>query len=351
MQPGNNPYPTFQGYRAAWRDAFQSDPPVPLNVDIELASLCNLACPFCFWGEADFNEEMLKHSDDGRPKKRLMPTELAMKIIDQAAEIGVPALKFNWRGESTLHPDYSKILTHASSIRRHWKIGVHPTSSTCDGDNPDGFPCDSAFHELLVNTNANCKDHALDGLMAATKVMISLDSVVPATYAKMRVNGRLERALEVARELILRGHPNLWVRRVITKESGHEPFAQQVHEALGGKGYQVSEHHCVDRGDSKHAVNNPELYERTYCGYPSQRVMVAADGLCYPCCVDTDATMPMGDIKKQGLLEIWEDLPFKKLRTELRANEFCSGICKKCESWLAYKAPQRENVQDKAVGV
>ena len=336
-------YKTKEDYRAAWKQSYENDPPVPLNVDIELASLCNLACPFCFWGEAKFNDEMMKHSDDGKIKKRLMPTEMAMRIIDQAAAMGVPALKFNWRGESTLHPDYSYILSYASlkgqeEVRRYPELNgemdiVHAP----------------AFHDLLVNTNANCKDHALDGLMAATKCMVSLDSTIPDIYKKMRVNGRLERATEVVRELIRRGHKNLWIRRVITKDNVGENFKENVDRIFGGSGYFVSEHHCMDRGDTFHAVNNPARYERTYCGYPSQRIMVAADGTCYPCCVDTDGTMPMGKFGPQTLAEIWEGEPFKKLRAELRVGKFCSGICQKCESWMAYKAPQRENVQDKAL--
>lgn len=339
-------YPTYDSYRKAWGDAYTQDPPVPLNVDIELASVCNLACPFCFWGESDFNEDMKQPASDGKPKKRLMPTEMAMSIIDQAAEIGVPALKFNWRGESTIHPDYSKILRYAANIwHRHDGALVH----RADPNNAIEY-VRPAFHDLLVNTNANCKDAALDGLMAATKVMISLDSTIPEIYAKMRVNGDLNRALDVARELIRRGHPNLWIRRVITKENAHEPFAENVHKILGGKGYKVSEHHCVDRSaDSAHQTSNPDQYERTYCGYPSQRLMVASDGTCYPCCVDYDGKMPMGNIQQQPLGEIWMGERFRTLRSELRANIFKSEACKKCTSWMSYKAPQREMVQDREV--
>lgn len=329
---------TFSDYRKAWNGAYATDPAVPLNIDIELASLCNLACPFCFWGETDFNQEMAKHADDGKPKKRLMPTALALKLIDEAAAIGVPALKFNWRGESTMHPDYSKILKHAAT-----KNVAGP-----------GGGCEPLFFDLLVNTNANCKDHAIGGLMAATKVMISLDSCVPETYAKMRVNGNLLRAIAVGKELIRRVHPNLWFRRVITKANQGEPFKARVDEIFGGTGYQVSEHYCVDRSDdSKHeSTANPAAYERQYCGYPSQRMMIASDGTVYPCCVDYDGTMPMGKYTGAAggtLLDIWNDLPFKKLRTELRAGEFVSPACKTCTSWMAYKASQRENVQDKAL--
>ena len=336
-------FKTFSDYRKAWTDAYQKDPSVPLNIDIELASLCNLACPFCFWGETDFNKEMQKHADDGKPKKRLMPTAMALKIIDEAAAMGVPALKFNWRGESTIHPDYSTILKYASLK----EVGG-------ENDKEEDGCYRPAFHELLVNTNGNCKDHAIEGLMAATKVMISLDSCVPETYAKMRVNGQLSNAIAVGKELIRRGHPNLWFRRVITKANQEEPFKRQVDVIFGGAGYQVSEHYCVDRSDdSKHeSTANPAAYERTYCGYPSQRMMIGSDGSVYPCCVDYDGTMPMGKWTGEAggtLADLWMNAKFQELRGELRCGTFKSEACKNCTSWMAYKAPQKENVQDKAL--
>ncbi len=344
-------FATYQDYRNAWAAAYTSDPEIPLNIDIELASTCNLACPFCFWGESDFNTQMMGPAADGRTKKRLMPTELALKIIDEAAALGVPALKFNWRGESTMHPDYSKILRYAADKTEFYLFPDQHAIDMVETFSSSGYH-QKAFFDLLVNTNANCKDHAIDGLMAATKVMVSLDSCVPETYAKMRVGGTLPRAFDVIRELLRRQHPNLWIRRVITKENAHERFAEDVHAIFGGTGYKVSEHHCVDRStDSSHQTNNPDRYERTYCGYPSQRLMVASDGTVFPCCVDYNAEMPMGNVQKESLLEIWNGETFKTLRADLRAGVFRSAACKSCTSWMSYKAPQREQVQDKEVVV
>lgn len=332
-------FENYLAYRKGWDDAFKVDPPLPINIDIELASLCNLACPFCFWGEADFNVQMQKHADDGRPRKRLMPTVMALNIIDEAARTGVPALKFNWRGESTLHPDYSSILQHA---RQYVRVKRGPFSSP-----------EPAFFDLIVNTNANCKDHAIDGLMAATKTIISLDSVIPEVYARSRVNGNLERAIEVTKELIRRGHPNLWIRRVITKENQHEQFKRQVDKIFGGEGYKVSEHFCFDRStDSVHESDSAPALKRRYCGYPSQRLMISSDGTVYPCCVDYDGDMPMGKwTGERGgrIVDIWNNEKFRTLRKELRGDIFRSRICKGCTSWLAYDSPKRDKVQDKAV--
>ncbi len=151
-------YSTFQEYRQAWDHAYTNDPPIPLNVDIELASVCNLECPFCFISDKSFDKQIRQIASDGKSKRRLMNTDLALKIIDQAASIGVPALKFNWRGESTIHHDYSKILCYAVSSKRlieklcqyKYCSGFTEVYDFClDHDNYE-----NSFLEILVNTNA-----------------------------------------------------------------------------------------------------------------------------------------------------------------------------------------------------
>lgn len=317
-------YPSHDSYRKAWKEADTHTPPVPLNVDIELASVCNLTCPFCFISDGSFDQMIRQPSDDGKPRKRLMPTDMAKKIIDECSELGVPALKFNWRGESTLHPDYSEILLYAKR-----KV---------------------SFHDLLVNTNANCKDSAIDGLMAATKVMVSLDSLVPQTYAEMRRGGDLSLAKKVIRELIKRGHQNLWIRRVVTNANESEGFYWDVRRYFG-KSVHVSEHFCIDRneiatyetGECKH-----DLLPRRYCGYPSQRIVIASTGKCFPCCIDLHESMTVGDFKNESLQEIWAGEKLNALRANLKHDKPMewSDTCKRCESWMSYDVPKRSYVQD-----
>jgi len=339
-------FKTRDDYRRAWDNAYTQDPAVPLNVDIELASVCNLTCPFCFISDSKFDEMIRQPSQDGKSRRRLMPTEMALRLINECAAIGVPALKMNWRGESTLHPDYSKILAHTKKLFwRHDGTPVLAAEGAVSGSPADYKP---AFHDILVNTNDNCRDEAIPGLMAATKVMVSLDSLNPATYAVMRRGGSLPRAIEVVKELIRRGHPNIWVRRVLAKENKHEPFFKMV-RAEFGEAVKVSEHFCFDRNEgathSESGCDHDDM-DRTYCGYPSQRIVVASSGLCYPCCINLHETMPVGDLRRQTLLEVWNGEPMKRLRSELRAGQYKSEACKNCVSWMSYDAPQRAKVQD-----
>lgn len=337
-------------YRKAWNDAYTIDPDVPLNVDIEIASLCNLTCPMCFIPDPAFDSFIRTKAADGKPKARIMPTEMAIRIIDQCADIGVPALKMNWRGESTLHPDYAHILNYAGAWGKDRRNLPVPPSDWSRGI------CGRAFHEILVNTNANCPDSAIEGLVSATKVMVSLDSMVPATYAVMRRGGSLEKAKATIKELIRRKHPNLWIRRVLTRDNDKEPFAQSV-RAEFGESVHISEHYCFDRNVLSHHERSGCDHDvdveggRTYCGYPSQRIVVASTGLCYPCCIDLHEEMPVGDITKESLESIWNSQRMRDLRSELRSNTFRSKACQNCESWMSRNSPQRNFVQDVEVKI
>jgi len=327
------PFKSFQEYRDQWDKAFRKDPPIPLNIDIELSSLCNLACPFCFIADPEFDKGIKESKYQGISKRRFMDLNLVRKIINESAAIGVPALKFNWRGESTLHPNFSEILNHASTITH---------SNGVDKRRP-------AFFELLINTNGNCPYTAINGLMKCTKIMISLDSMNPETYRKMRVKGNLLTAKKTINELIVKGHPNIWVRRVITKENKNEDFMDVVKKEWGNR-VKASEHYCFDRnhhGDGEHGEYMGADLGRQYCGYPSQRLIISSSGLVYPCCIDTHETMPVGDFNKQSLLEIWNGDKMRDLRKELRQGTFNSNICDGCTSWMSYQSPKREFVQDR----
>lgn len=313
-------YQDYASYRKAWDEAYEKDPPIPLNLDLELCSLCALRCPFCYWGDVKFQMEMTEDDSSSPMGKRAMPTLMAIRLIDEASSLGIPAIKFHGRGDGIHHKDYSKIILYARSKMN--------------------------FKELLVNTHGMASPEKIDGLMAADKVMISLDSTAPERYEKMRVGGRLSNAIWTVHELLRRGHQNVWVRRVITQENKDEPFVENCKRIFGPKVH-VSEHFAFPgRNDAFDDTVNPESWPRKYCSYPSTRLMVLANGDVVPCCVDWRAEMIVGNINKQSLIEIWNGEAIRKLRSELRANKFTSSICKNCTSFQSFDVRQRDFVSD-----
>src|SRR3990167_786067 len=96
----------YKWYRFKYNYAPYMQLRTPVDVSLELASICNQRCGYCY------------HSDqEGLPfAKGLMKYELAQSIIEQAAELGVNSLKYNYRGESTLHPDFYRIAWGAKNL-------------------------------------------------------------------------------------------------------------------------------------------------------------------------------------------------------------------------------------------
>ncbi len=103
----------YKNYRNQWRgnakfaiknhligDKFNKSDIKPLCIDIETASVCDLACPHCY-------RQFIATPD------KIMTKDLAFKIIDQASKLNVPSMKFNWRGEPLLNPFLSEIIDYA----------------------------------------------------------------------------------------------------------------------------------------------------------------------------------------------------------------------------------------------
>ena len=72
----------------------------PLSIDIETASVCDLACPHC-------SREYIITPD------KIMDFDLYEKIIKEISKQNVPSIKLNWRGEPLLNPKIHELVDYA----------------------------------------------------------------------------------------------------------------------------------------------------------------------------------------------------------------------------------------------
>ncbi|KKK93427.1 hypothetical protein LCGC14_2693020, partial [marine sediment metagenome] len=201
------------------------------------------------------------------------------------------------------------------------------------------------FYDILINTNGNCPDKSIEGLKYTTKCMFSVDTLNKELYAKMRKRGGIRTVIETIRRVVEMGHDNVWVRRIITDVNKKEDFKEMVRVIFGDGYVKVSEHYCFDRSKKYDGRHRPT---RTYCGYPSQRLVVATDGKVFACCVDYDEKYQVGDVYHQSLLEIWHGSRMNELRENLR-NDLANDmeLCKTCTSFMSYVDARRDHVQDR----
>ncbi len=273
---------------------------IPLCIDIEVAAICDLACPFCF------------RQFYATPDKLIDP-EFCYSVIDQAAELGVPSIKFNWRGEPILHPKLPDFIAYAK------KKGIL---------------------ETIINTNATRLNEKMANklISAGLDLMIySFDGGTKETYEKMRPGRFKKNDFETVYENIKRfsdikkqtnsAFPYTKIQMIMTKETFNEKklffnlFSDYVDDVSvsqyterGGEITDIDESTRViyEQGLLEHGLPQGTPYmrdpqgnlflskKRKPCEQPFQRLLVTYEGRVAMCCYDWGAFHPIGYLKSEA---------------------------------------------------
>lgn len=282
--------------------------PAPLDVDIEVSSLCNLDCVMCE------RKRMTR-------KPMNMPFELFTAIIAECRDMGVDQVKLNLWGESLMNPRFLDMVRFAKA-------------------NSDLI--------LQFNTNANLLTPELSrGLVAAglDKMTVSFDGMSAATYEKIRRKGNFERvwanvhALLAAKQEAGSRLPLLTLQILQTPDTLAEVDA--FVEYWTNKADYVSVTNIsavVDQGILDHSVREERrTAERTPCAELWQRLSVFADGAVTVCCSDFQGFLAIGRVGEDRLLDLWRGEKLQELRRRHRAGDLAGLVCDRCTSTFRYE--------------
>ena len=267
---------------------------IPLCLDIETAAICDLACPFCF-------REFTATPD------KIIDESVCYDLIDQAAKLKIPSIKFNWRGEPLLHPKLPKFINYAK---------------------------EKGILETIINTNAT----QLKGGLAEELIKSGLDFIIysfdggtKATYEKMRP-GRFKqnkfedvynniKNFKLLKDKFNSKFPYTKIQMILMKETFNEKkeffdnFKEYVDDVslsqYTERGAKISDldenslsqyHHALAL--HKLPIGTPYLRDaygnikiatgRKPCEQPFQRLLVTYEGRVAMCCYDWGATYPVG---------------------------------------------------------
>jgi len=267
---------------------------IPLCIDIEVASVCDLACPHCY-------REYIATPD------KIMSMSLFKKIIDQASKLQVPSVKLNWRGEPLLNPKLPEMINYAK----------------CRG-----------ILEVIINTNATKLDSKTSKKLIEAGldlIIFSFDGGTKETYEKYRpgrfnknnfesVYNNIKKFSQI-RSSLKSKFPVTKIQMVLTKESRGEKssffglFKNYVDDVTvtqyterGGdvkdlssasrsryleicnkKNIPVGAPYLLDIDDSIYISKG-----RLSCLQPFQRLLITYDGRVSMCCYDWGAMHPVG---------------------------------------------------------
>ena len=119
--------------------------------------------------------------EDFSYQRGYMDPVLYGRLIQQCADIGVSSIKFNYRGEPSLHPRIVSFIREANAL---------------------GFP------DLMMNTNGNGGARKNKKLFrqiveaGITDLMFSVDACDEVTYHRQRVGGQWDILLNSVRESV-----------------------------------------------------------------------------------------------------------------------------------------------------
>lgn len=297
-------------YRFKYVYAPQLRHKIPIDVSLELSSHCNQVCGYCYHADQ-------KHLPF---EKGFMDIKTAQLIIVEAANLNVPSIKINWKGESTLNPHFEEITRF---------IKDHSSKK--------------AFMERLLNSNfkfPNTNESIFRGLCNMTKVKISFDSFDRAVLERQRKGANYDLAVSNITKFYNhkgRRDTEIVIQAVRTSLNKEEDFAHEISKRWPNVSLSVRDM-VGGRVAGEKGFKKRDDLKRQSCIQAHARIIFNHKGKAFPCCPDIAEKLAIGDIYENGLYQIFNSVEAKTLRKELlNGKAFEKDPCKTCPSFETYK--------------
>jgi MoaA/NifB/PqqE/SkfB family radical SAM enzyme len=271
MYPNKKDREVYEAYRDEWyRRAKEFDAgEVPLSINIELVSTCNLACTMCYTITDKFQNSIVG-------AQRMMPWKIVKAIIDDAADNGVFCLSFSWRGESTMYRynDGDKVYTFPDVLKYAVDRGILEVNSLTHGQ-----LIDEKMAEEIVLAQPSWISFSIDGLEKEYNQIRT-----PADKLNTDYNA-FERVIESIKMVnkYKKKHnslrPQLRTNTIFPAIQKNPEEYKKFMENIGIDFITVNE--IVDY--RHHKLEDENVRENWACQFPFQRLTISANGIVLPC--------------------------------------------------------------------
>lgn len=286
------------------------------KIYIEIGNVCNLQCTFCPAVE--------------REKKRMAAQELS-DILTQIKPFAEEAC-FHVMGEPLAHPNFSEFVTIAKNLEVPLEI---TTNGTLLSANNEAALLDAAIRQ----TNFSLQSF-YDNFPDAN----------PDTYIA-RIFAFTKRAMRERPDLYI--NFRLWNLSPGDKQDKTNlDFLAQLE-----KNFSVTINPNVDSRmrKSKRLVGRLYLHYDTRFEWPSLKspkirtsgtchgarthVAIHADGTVVPCCLDKEASIPLGNLSQSSFSSIISGARLEKMREGFEAGQLVEDLCQRCQYATRFPTP------------
>jgi len=261
---------------------------------------------------------MCTSKDIPEDKTGYMDWDLYKKIIDEAKDF-VYDINLFIGGESLFHKRLPEMIAYAKANGIRTRLSTNATVLTKDK------------REALI-------DAGLDF------IIFSFDGYEKEVYEKIRVNANFEKTLGNIREFLAekqrRGSRLPYVVFQIIEFAGvggveekRKAFLKSLEGLPIDKFSFISPHTFggkIPQDDRKGFRSKGVRY--VPCTFLWYSMSVRWDGMAVPCCVDLAGDMPVGDLNKESLLDVWNGPMLTELRGKIAAGRYQEvPLCRGCD--------------------
>ncbi len=289
---------------------------LPLTLNFEPTTSCNLRCPECPSGLRSFT----------RPTG-MLDEKFFQRTIDELCDTLI-YLTFYFQGEPYLNPDFLNMVKYAS------QKNIYTFTST-------------NAHYLDDENSRKTIESGLD------KLIISIDGTTQDVYQQYRVGGQLNKVLEGTKNIIawkrkLKSKtPYIIFQFLVVKPNEHQiEDAKRLTKELGVDEIKFKTAQLNDFENGNELMPTNQKYSRyresgggkfsiknkllNQCWRMWSGSVITWDGKVVPCCFDKDAQHRLGDVKQKTFKEIWNSEEYNNFRSSILKSRKEIDICQNC---------------------
>ena len=242
---------------------------MPIDLDIEASSKCNLRCTFC---------DKLPNLKPGQLGN--LDFELFKHIIDQFEETKLWALKLSYRGEPLINKQVPDMVKYA---KEHGVLDIY--------FNTNGMFLDEEMCRRLIEAGLD-------------RISISIDGIEKEEYESVRIGASFDKLITNLETLIRLKkeydvtYPKIRIQTVVFPETDAEAYKTKWEKY-------ADEVALIDYKDE--SIRREDLRGDWACPQLWQRMTIEWDGTVLGCNNDDLRNINLGNAAERSIYECWHD--------------------------------------------
>lgn len=300
----------------------------PLSAHIDVCSICNFRCSFCF--QAD-----VKAMKDVGLKRDKMPVELFKKIVDDLKEFDVKLkkVKIGNHGEPTLHENLPAMIEYVKKSEVTEIVELFTNGSKL---NP-------TLNSAIIDAGLDRINISLEGLsderyLEIAGVKVNMQEMVQNIAHLYRVRKDCKIYIKIADQTssLDKNNPKHFVLNEEEREYFFKTFGDICDEIFIEK---VVPQWAETQLEKQNQVEDTGMYGqkikkyKEICPFTFMYLHFNCDGTTSPCTLDWPRKVVIGNAYNESVKDIWNGESLRNLRIAMaRGQRNCINFCNHCSA-------------------